>query len=372
MLFQVIFMIAGVLLGIYLYCYIRRVLLFWNIDRNKTVFRILAAVLAGTIILQCRNIWSFKTVVILHFIAFAIVFDVLALVKRKFFHSREMGKRAWICRILYGSGLFPAVLTVTLLLYGFFNIDHAVKTEYYLNTEKNVKDYKIILLTDIHYGTIQDTGILKNKIEEISEQSPDIVVLGGDIVEEGTSKEQMEEVFRILGGIENKHGIYYVYGNHDRQPYTRNRSYTNEELEAAITGNGITILEDRYVEIGEDMILAGRGDAAWGNRSGRASTEKILEDVSREKYIIVADHQPIEAEENSAQGVDLEVSGHTHAGQIWPVGILSELAGILNYGEYDRGNCKVIVSSGFTGWGYPVRTEEHCEYVLIHLDGTAN
>ena len=75
----------------------------------------------------------------------------------------------------------------------------------------------------------------------------------------------------------------------------------------------------------------------------------------------------VEELKNDAQGVDLDVSGHTHAGQIWPVGWLSELTGVLNYGEYQSGDCKVIVSSGFTGWGYPLRTEGHCEYVIIHL-----
>ena len=179
----------------------------------------------------------------------------------------------------------------------------------------------------------------------------------------------MEEVFRVLGGIEAEYGIYYVYGNHDRQPYTRNRSYTNEELEAAIRENNIEILEDEYVEINDELILAGRGDAAWGNVSGRDSVEKLLKDADAEKYIIVADHQPIEADENSACGVDLLVSGHTHAGQVWPVGILSELTGILNYGEYDFDGCKVVVSSGFTGWGYPLRTEKHCEYAVINITG---
>ena len=179
----------------------------------------------------------------------------------------------------------------------------------------------------------------------------------------------MQEVFRILGGITNNYGIYYVYGNHDRQPYTQNRSFTDEELEHAITENGIVILEDEYVEIRDELVIAGRGDAAWGNVSKRASTEEVLDGIDREKYIILADHQPVEAEENGRQGVDLEISGHTHAGQVWPVGVLSELAGVLNYGEYQKGDCKVIVSSGFTGWGYPIRTEAHCEYVVINIEG---
>ncbi|MGN0252392.1 MAG: metallophosphoesterase [Oliverpabstia sp.] len=234
-----------------------------------------------------------------------------------------------------------------------------------------MEDYKIVLITDTHYGTIQNTDVLKNKIDEINAQNPDIALLGGDIVEEGMSKEAMEEAFQVLGRIQAKYGVYYVYGNHDRQPYTRNKSYTDEELANAIQSNGITILEDSFVEINHDLILAGRGDAAWRNTSGRATVEEILQGADREKYIIVADHQPIEAEENDMQGVDMELSGHTHAGQIWPVGLLSEMIGILNYGEYQTGNCNVIVSSGFTGWGYPVRTEEHCEYVVVNIKGYA-
>ena len=78
-------------------------------------------------------------------------------------------------------------------------------------------------------------------------------------------------------------------------------------------------------------------------------------------------YQPIKAEENAAQGVDLELSGHTHAGQIWPMGLVTEFFGALNYGLYQEENCKVIVSSGTAGWAYTVRTGEHCEYVLIDL-----
>ena len=165
-------------------------------------------------------------------------------------------------------------------------------------------------------------------VEELNKEGLDIVILGGDIVEEDTTKEEMQQAFQVLGGIETSKGIYYVYGNHDRQPYTDHRSYTDEELKEAAEENHITILEDSYVEINEELILAGRGDAMWGNSSGRKSMEELLQGVDRNHYIITADHQPIQAEENVAQGVDLEVSGHTHAGQIWPVGGLSQLTGI--------------------------------------------
>lgn len=366
--FRLILIVVEIFVGIYVYYYIRRTMEFYGMDVRKIPFKISAVVLAVFIALACRNMWSVRTVIILHLLAFALLFDVIALFTKVICHNRQPGKLYRFGRRLYGCGLLPIAAAALLLIYGFFNMNHVLKTEYLLETEKNLGNYKVVLITDTHYGTIQDTEVLKNKIEEINMQNPDIVVLGGDIVEEGTSKEQMQEVFQVLGGITNHYGIYYVYGNHDRQPYTQNRSFTNEELEHAITENGIVILEDDYVEIRDDLVIAGRGDAAWGNVSGRASTEEILDGIDREKYIILADHQPVEAEENSEQGVDLEISGHTHAGQVWPVGILSELAGILNYGEYQEGACKVIVSSGFTGWGYPIRTEEHCEYVVINIE----
>ena len=366
--FRLILIVVEIFVGIYVYYYIRRTMEFYGMDVRKIPFKISAVVLAVFIALACRNMWSVRTVIILHLLAFALLFDVIALFTKVICHNRQPGKLYRFGRRLYGCGLLPIAAAALLLIYGFFNMNHVLKTEYLLETEKNLGNYKVVLITDTHYGTIQDTEVLKNKIEEINMQNPDIVVLGGDIVEEGTSKEQMQEVFQVLGGITNHYGIYYVYGNHDRQPYTQNRSFTNEELEHAITENGIVILEDDYVEIRDDLVIAGRGDAAWGNVSGRASTEEILDGIDREKYIILADHQPVEAEENSEQGVDLKISGHTHAGQVWPVGILSELAGILNYGEYQEGACKVIVSSGFTGWGYPIRTEEHCEYVVVNIE----
>ena len=115
--------------------------------------------------------------------------------------------------------------------------------------------------------TIQSPDILKNKIEEINALNPDVIVLGGDIVEEGTSKASMQEVFRVLGGLKSTYGTYYVYGNHDRQLYadvtSHSRKYTEQELVQAIETNSITILCDDWVPVGDELILAGREDASY-------------------------------------------------------------------------------------------------------------
>ncbi len=347
---------------------IRRFLVFYGADGQKRSVKVISAILASVLALSCMNLWNTSAVVIIHFVVSLLVLDIVAWVCRKVLYQEHGGARGYLlCKKVYESGVLSLLILAVIFGYGYYNMNHIVETRYQIQTEKKVGRYRIALLTDIHYDTVQDTEVLTDKLQEISASRPDFVVLGGDIVEEGTSKEKMREVFELLGGIENRYGIYFVYGNHDRQPYTEKRSYTDEELEQAVTGNGIRILEDSFCEIGDDLVLAGRADAALMTETHRASTEEILRGVDRSKFIVMVDHQPIQAEENEEQGVDLELSGHTHAGQIFPVGYVTEWFGGLNYGAYQEENCRVIVSSGIAGWRYSIRTGKHCEYVLIDI-----
>lgn len=368
-LFRSIILAAAAFIGVYAYFLAKRILGFFGLDMKKTGGKLLAGILAVLSAAVCSNLRNTSAMAGLHILVISLGMDAVSRIVRLFWKKRRKGRAYMLCRKLYACGLVPFVVTAAMFLYGHANMGRVVRTEYSVVTDKKVSDYKVVLITDTHYATIQDTDLLKEKIEDINQEEPDIVILGGDIVDEGTSKEKMEEVFARLGGLKHKYGIYFVYGNHDRQPYTDQPAFTEKELEAAVEGNGITILEDAYVEIGDDLIIAGRADAAWGNVSGRAASKMILEGTDPDKFIIMADHQPVEAEDNDRQGVDLQVSGHTHAGQIWPVGHINALTGMMNYGEYRAGDCRVIVSSGFTGWGYPVRTEEHCEYVVINISG---
>lgn len=354
--------------GMYIYRLLRRIRIFWGADSTKKSFRIWNLILTVVLALFCLNVWSTGAMVVVHILALSLVLDILAWIIRKVQNKKEPGKLYTLGQKIYGSGLLPVAMTLILFVYGFFNIGHPIQTHYLVQTDKQLGNYRIALITDTHFGTIQNPKILENKIAEINKQDLDFVVLGGDIVEEKTSKEDMEKAFQILGSIKSRYGIYYVYGNHDRQSYSQKKAYTSEELKNTIEKNGITILEDSYKEINGELILVGRGDAAWGNTSGRASTKEILKHTDKNKYLILADHQPLESRENSKQGIDMQLSGHTHAGQIWPIGIFNEITG-LNYGEYQINGCHVIVSSGFAGWGYPVRTEGHSEYVIIELQG---
>lgn len=365
------FLVMMVLVGIYVYWKSGKLIEFYGGTPVKWWVRLVRIALALIIGFLCRNTWNTEAMILLHLLAMFLVLDLSALFLRRILRKKKESKWYQVLRRIYRLGFVPVVLFVLVMGYGFYNMNRIEKTEYDVATVKKIQDYNIALLTDIHYDTIQNPDILQEKIKEINAQHPDFVILGGDIVEEGTSREKMEEAFAILGKMENKFGIYYVYGNHDRQPYTSERTYTDMQLVSSIEKNGIQILNDRYIEINDDLILAGREDAAWSGTADRKSSKEILTKLSQDerqrKFMLMVDHQPIEVEENGAEGVDLQLSGHTHAGQIWPVGYISELAGILNYGMYHRGTCRAIVSSGVAGWRYTIRTGGHCEYVLVHL-----
>ena len=134
-------------------------------------------------------------------------------------------------------------------------------------------------------------------------------------------------------------------------------------LEAA----GITPLKDEAVNMG-DFYLIGRDDF---DSFTRAPLKTLLEDVDQTLPVVVLDHEPMELAEPKNGGVDLQLSGHTHAGQLFPGGQLTEWFGIFeySYGYHKTGNYQLIVSSGIGAWGFPLRIGSPTEIVLVTLKG---
>lgn len=366
-MFQVLFGAVMALLLAAFYWMLGKWLSFYHIPVAVWWVRLLRAGLSAALLAAWRR-WGVVSLAALHLTAFFAGTELAAWAIRWLCRGRqEQGWYLLLSRI-YHTGLIPVALTALLLLWGCYNMGHIVQTEYTVFSDKLAQDRDLVLITDVHYGTVQKPAVLQEKIRQINALKPDLVVLGGDIVEEGTSLQQMEQIFRQLGGLESTYGTYYIYGNHDRQLYadrTGGRAYTEEQLKQAIETNGIAILRDRRVELGQDLLLAGREDVSYP--AGRAPADRLLAEADPGRFTIVADHQPVEAAQNAALGVDLQLSGHTHAGQIWPLGLLTERIYGFSYGQYWENNCCVVVSSGTAGWGFPVRTQQRCEYVVIHL-----
>lgn len=360
--------IFGIIIGVYTYFRVKYVLDNLDLSKNKKLaINIIIPIIA---LLCCLNIWSTAAILTLYLFLSSVTADVIRIIWKYLLKDKYLN----FIPKCHEKGVLAIIIFAIIIISSVYGMNHIELTEYNLTTDKiDNESYSIVWVSDVHYGTVQNPQLVKESILKINDLKPDIVVLGGDIVDERTSKEDMTEIFKELGQINSTYGTYYVFGNHDTQPSSTdyengNRTFSDEELNKTIRDNGITILCDEKTKINDDIVLVGRSDGSWEDRIDRIDTCKILNESDLSKYVVVLDHQPVEYEENSRQGADLQISGHTHGGQLFPYAIFEKLMDHLIYGEYHFGNMEQIVSSGLTGWGWPMRNEAKCEYVLININ----
>ena len=351
--------------GVYYYFFIRRIVSLLGFRTDLREFRAGIAGAAALLVLPAYNIWGFWAVVVLYNFAFALLFELVNLIVKR----KGKGRKRW--NIIYRSGLLPVLCTGAALAYGFWNMGHVVRTEYTVYTDKPIREegYRLCLVSDLHYGDVMQKERLQECCREISRNRPDFLILCGDIVDEYTTGGQVEEVFQELSGVRTEYGIYYVYGNHDRGRYGDAVDFTEEELKQTIVDSGIQILKDETVTLNGEVTLLGREDRTNPEGDGRISARELIRQADPGRFLLLLDHQPRDLRENAALGYDLQLSGHTHGGQIWPTGEISNLLGFgeMSYGYERIGGLQVIVSSGMAGGAYPVRTGKHSEYVVVDI-----
>jgi len=256
------------------------------------------------------------------------------------------------------------VLGVLFFVYGTVNMQVVLPNYHTYKSEMLKREHKIIFASDIHVGSAQTFSTLEKEVKDMVSESPECIILGGDITDDYTTKEEMKKTFELFGNCGVP--VYYLYGNHDRQKhaeYAKGLQFTAEELEKTIRNNGITILKDDYAELADDLMLLGREDISEGGERAKAET---LINPSPEKYLIAADHQPFEFKDNLVTGVDLQLSGHTHAGQLFPLCAMYSVIGYA-YGDFYEHDAVMNVSAGACGWRVPFRTEKHCYFEVISL-----
>lgn len=359
-----------ILLSIYLYYYIARALRRVKVDvkKNRVKLIIIALVLIS-MYFSLRDL-GIGIVVLLNIVVLALVMDLLNYIFKILSKRNTITFNKW--RTVYESGIVPIILTAIILAYGYWNMNDIVEKDYKIYTNKNIRyeGYRVAMISDLHYGTVMNREKLQAVCNDIEEAEPDIVVLCGDIVDEKTTVEQMKEATEILGDIKSKYGVFYIYGNHDDARYSSIPSYTKDELKNELLSNNIHVLVDESYEINDDLVIVGRDDEGFSKEEGRKSSEDLIANIDKSKFILLLDHQPSELNLNSSLGYDLQLSGHTHKGQIWPAGLISELFNFneLEYGYKKIGDYEIIVSSGISGWNYPIRTGSKSEYLIIDIE----
>ena len=328
---------------------------------KKWLRNLISLLLVIVTFLILMQIWSLTNAIVVFLGAFVIrlVLGILGAIIKKI-RGREFK--------FYWQGWGAIILTVAYFAVGYYLNFNVWTTEYKLQTDKLDGGLRIAMFADSHIGTTFDGDGFAEKMDEIMKYNPDILLIVGDYVDDGTTKEDMIKASEALGELKVPYGVWYAIGNHDRG-YNRaeDKTFDERELVKALMDNGVGILVDESVLIDDRFYLVGREDAYYADR---ASIEELTKDLDKNIYTIVMDHQPTDYANEAAAGVDLVLSGHTHGGQLFPVNHVGDWFGINDrtYGYEKRNNTDFIVTSGISCWEIKFKTGTKSEFVIIDLE----
>lgn len=220
----------------------------------------------------------------------------------------------------------------------------------------------LVVASDIHLGTIVGRNRLDGIVDRINSLNPDVVLLPGDIVDEDLGPVIKQNLGESLANIRARYGVFAVTGNHE---------YIGgvEKACAYLTDHQVIMLRDEAVRMNGSFFLVGREDRSVNGYRGkrRKSLEELMAGVDRTRPVILMDHQPFQLSEAVSQGIDLQLSGHTHHGQLWPINYIIQAVYELGWGYRKIGNTHVYVSNGVGTWGPPVRIGNRPEIQNIRL-----
>ncbi len=286
-----------------------------------------------------------------------IVFDIINLILFKTKLNRYF-------KLIYRRGIIALVISIILSGYGIYNAKNIVVTTYDVEINKNFEDKRLMVVSDVHLGTAIGKDDLDKINDEANEINPDAIVLLGDIYDEGTTQDEFDYSLEVFSKLAADFSVYYVEGNHEigfqgGSPLKEFNVVDNLEK------IGVQVLLDQVVQL-DDVYLIGRQDYSV---KSRVALENLTSNLDKDKPLVLLDHQPHEYDISKEQGIDLELSGHTHAGQIFPLEYFYNLINVndLNYGMETDGNFNAIVTSGMGTWGYAMRTSRHSEILVVNL-----
>ncbi|MFQ5513710.1 MAG: metallophosphoesterase [Myxococcota bacterium] len=222
--------------------------------------------------------------------------------------------------------------------------------------------FRIVQISDLHIGGILDVRFARHLVDRCNALEPDLLVVTGDLVD--GSVDRLADEVAPLAELRARHGVFFVTGNHDHYSGAQVWCRTLEKL-------GLSVLRNSRVTIarGETSFeLAGVDDHRGGHFDGvREDLPRALAGRDPNRTLVLLAHDPSTFRSASRMGVDLQLSGHTHGGQIWPFSALVRLVVPFVAGVYEREGARLYVSRGSGFWGPPMRLfapAEITEHVL--------
>ena len=253
---------------------------------------------------------------------------------------------------------FVLAAPALVLAYGIWNHHHLHVSEYSIEVARRsspAEAVRIAFASDFHLGAMTDVDFMGKFVAKVNALNPDVILIGGDVME-GHRGDRPEKFIAKFRELRSKYGVYAVPGNHE--------SYSGG-MDAFFERAGIRLLRDEVIEVGGAFYLAGRVDG--GHRRKRKGLTDILRGTPGNLPLIVMDHIPIGLEEAARAGADIQLSGHTHNGQLFPMNLIARHVYELSWGHLVKGRTHFFVTSGVQLWGPPVRTAGVSEIMRIDV-----
>jgi len=251
------------------------------------------------------------------------------------------------------------ILSAGIVTGGAINLNTIRVSEYQIEVprkDSKLDHLRVAFAADAHFQPDSPLAFAEQFVGKVNALDADILLFGGDIVEGGGLNGKMERIEATLRKIKTKYGVYAVLGNHE--------GYGRREPDGFFSNAGITLLKDSILKIDSAFYLAGRYDQQLRRRK---TIEGLLGKTAYNLPLILMDHRPDQIQEASFAPVDIQFSGHTHNGQLFPLNLLIHRMYELSWGSKKIRDTHFFVTSGLRLWGPPVKTAGKAEIMLVDI-----
>lgn len=326
-----------------------------------------------------RRISTYWIGIMLYSLLYVVLFDLLRLIAK---HTKLKNTLLFSRGSVISIGSVVVACAVATCLYGIFNARNIKVNEYSVTVNKSCgsdKHLKAVLVADMHMGYAIGVDHITNMVEKINQQDADIVIIAGDIFDNSyDGMDDPEGIKAQLKSIKSKYGVYAVYGNHDIDEkilmgFTFDwggKQLHNEKMTNFMKECNIKLINDGSVLINDEFYLVGRRDTDKpGTEDGtRAEISELTKDLDKTKPIFVLSHEPDELQKTADAGADIDFSGHTHDGQLFPGNLTIGLFWENPCGMIKKDNMYSIVTSGVGVYGTFMRVGTDAEICSVDID----
>lgn len=326
-----------------------------------------------------RRISTYWIGIMLYSLLYVVLFDLLRLIAK---HTKLKNTLLFSRGSVISIGSVVVACAVATCLYGIFNARNIKVNEYSVTVNKSCgsdKHLKAVLVADLHMGYAIGVDHITNMVEKINQQDADIVIIAGDIFDNSyDGMDDPEGIKAQLKSIKSKYGVYAVYGNHDIDEKNLmgftfdwgGKQLHSEKMTNFMKECNIKLINDESVLINDEFYLVGRRDTDKpGTEDGtRAEISELTKNLDKTKPIFVLSHEPDELQKTADAGADIDFSGHTHDGQLFPGNLTIGLFWENPCGMIKKDNMYSIVTSGVGVYGTFMRVGTDAEICSVDID----